>query len=103
MSHSLFLQHSILKAPLIFGLAGAHAADTPTVDTAKIEQITGLKGKFSQEENVFKVFKPRTDVKIQIDKWAMVPFMGLTSWAAFTPAQNGQVMMMGDTVLFEDK
>lgn len=104
MPHSLFLQHSLLAAALIFGSAGAHAADTPTaLDTARIEQITGLKGKLSQEENVFKVSKPRTDVKIQVDKWTMPPFMGLTSWAAFTPAQNGQVMMMGDTVLFEDE
>ena len=103
MSHSLFLQHSILTTALIFGLASVHAADTPTVDAVKIEQITGLKGKLFQEENVFKVSKPRTDVKIQIDKWTMAPFMGLTSWAAFTPAQNGQVVMMGDTVLFEDE
>jgi hypothetical protein len=29
--------------------------------------------------------------------------MGLTSWAAFTPAHDGQVMMMGDTVVFEDE
>jgi len=29
--------------------------------------------------------------------------MGLTSWAAFTPAHDGQFMMMGDTVLFEDE
>lgn len=104
MSHSLFLQHSILAAALIFSLASAHAADTSSaLDTARIEQLTGLKGKFSQEENVFKVSRPRTEVKIQVDKWIMPPFMGLTSWAAFTPAQNGLVMMMGDTVLFEDE
>ncbi len=103
MPHSLFL-HSLLAGALIFGLAGAHATDTPTaLDTDRIEQLTGLKGKFSKEENVFKVSKPRTDVKIQVDKWTMAPFMGLTSWAAFTPAQDGQVMMMGDTVLFEDE
>jgi hypothetical protein len=104
MPHSLFLQRSLLAAALIFGVVGAHAADTPTaLDTAEIEQITGLKGKLSPEENVFKVSKPRTDVKIQVDKWTMPPFMGLSSWAAFTPGQNGQVMMMGDTVLFEDE
>ena len=104
MPHSLFLRHSLLVTALIFDLVNAHAADTPNaLDTAKIEQITGLKGKFSQEENVFKVSKPRTDVKIQVDKWTMAPFMGLTSWAAFTPAQNGQVMMMGDMVLFEEE
>jgi hypothetical protein len=82
-------------------VAAAHAADV--LDTAKIEQLTGLKGSFSKEENVFKVSKPRSDVKIQVDKWSMPTFMGLTSWAAFTPAHNGQAMMMGDTVVFEDE
>lgn len=63
MSHPL--QHLLLAAALIFfGSAGAHAADTLTAsDTAKIEQITGLKGKLSQEESVFKVSKPRTTLK----------------------------------------
>ncbi len=104
MSHPLFLQHSILATALIFGLAGAHAADTSTtLDTAKIEQITGVKGKFFQEENVFKVSKPRIEIQTQVDKRIMPPFMGLTSWAAFKPAQNGLVTMMGDTVLFEDE
>ena len=47
--------------------------------------------------------KPRTDVKIQVDGWPMPPFMGLGSWAAFTPAHGNHVMMMGDTVVFEDE
>ena len=81
-----------------------YAADAlGTLDMAQIEQLTGLKGTYSKEENVFKVSKPRSEVKVQVDKWAMPPFMGLTSWAAFTPAQDGQIMMMGDTVLFEDE
>jgi hypothetical protein len=41
-------------------------------------------------------------VKISVDQLAMPPFMGLGSWAAFTPAHGG-VMMMGDTVVFEDE
>jgi len=49
------------------------------------------------------VSKPRTDVKIHIDNWPMVPFMGLTSWAAFTPISDSKVMVMGDTVLLEDE
>jgi hypothetical protein len=73
------------------------------LDTAVIEQTTGLKGTLSKEENVFKVSKPRGDVKVAVDGWGMPPFMGLTSWAAFTPARDGQTMMMGDTVLFEDE
>jgi len=86
----------------------AHASlaigdDRSTLDTAAIEAASGLKGSFNKEENVFKISKPRTDVAISIADWKMPPFMGLTSWAAFTPAHDGMVMMMGDTVLFEDE
>ena len=95
---------SLLSIVLVACLAGAHADDTSSVlDTVKIGQLTGLKGSLFKEENVFKVSKPRGDVKIQVDKWPMPAFMGLTSWAAFTPTQDGQAMMMGDTVLFEDE
>ncbi|WP_256326973.1 DUF1259 domain-containing protein, partial [Nitrosospira multiformis] len=58
--------------------------------------MTELKGTYSKEENVFKVSKPHTDVKIKVDKWPMPPFMGLGSWAGFAPAQDDQVVMMGD-------
>ncbi|MGB4924770.1 MAG: DUF1259 domain-containing protein [Candidatus Nitrotoga sp.] len=104
MLHVIFCRRFIVATALALNLATAHAADSASVlDTAKIEQLTGLKGSFSKEENVFKVSKPRSDVKIQVDKWSMPTFMGLTSWAAFTPAHNGQTMMMGDTVVFEDE
>jgi hypothetical protein len=83
------------------GSSSLHAAQPP-LDTAAIETITGLKGSYNEAEKVFKVSKPRTDVKPSVDGWAMPPFMGLTSWAAFTPAPGG-VMLMGDTVLFEDE
>ena len=33
----------------------------------------------------------------------MHPFLGLTSWAAFTPDAHGGLMVMGDLVLFEDE
>jgi hypothetical protein len=79
-----------------FSLAAA------ALDTAIIEQNTGLKGTLNKEENVFKVNKLRDDIKISVDGWTMPPLMGLGSWAAFTPA-HGQTMMMGDTVLFEDE
>jgi hypothetical protein len=53
------------------------------IDTNKIDELTGLKGKFKAEEAVYKVSSPRTDVKISVDNWQMPAFMGLTSWAAF--------------------
>lgn len=98
------IKASMLGIALVTCIYAAQSAeDVKKLDTARIEQITGLKGKYSQEENVFKVSKPRTDVKIEVDQWKMLPFMGLTSWVAFTPAHDGQVMMMGDTVVFEDE
>lgn len=80
----------------------AFADDAPSFDTKVIEQITGLKGKYTPDENVFKISQPRTDVKVKVDGLQITPFMGLTSWAAFTPVHD-HVMMMGDTVVFEDE
>ncbi|KAH0437580.1 DUF1259 domain-containing protein [Paraburkholderia fungorum] len=102
---------SLQRLPLVLlvtldacAVAGAAYADKrPALDPACIEKIAGLKGTFSKQENVFKVSKPRTDVKVGVDDWTMPPFMGLTSWAAFTPAHGSQVMTMGDTVLFEEE
>lgn len=83
--------------------APVHAQSATMLDTVKIEAMSGLKGTFIANENVFKIGRPRTDVKIQVDGRLMPPFMGLTSWAAFTPTQGGKAMMMGDTVVFEDE
>lgn len=73
------------------------------LDTAKIEQLTGVKGTLNTNEGVFKVTLPRNDVKIAVDGWTMPPFMGLGSWAAFTEQKTDDVMVMGDTVLFQDE
>src|ERR1700736_2151326 len=78
------------------------ATGSAALDTGKIDQITGLKGKLNEKEGVYKVTWPRNDVKVVVDGWTMPPFMGLGTWAAFTETQNG-AMVMGDTVLFEDE
>lgn len=72
-------------------------------DTAKIDQITALKGKLNEKEGVYRVTFPRSDVKIAVDGWTMPPFMGLGTWAAFTKGSNTEAMVMGDTVIFEDE
>jgi len=82
-------------------LMGA-AADS-SFDTAKIDRITGLKGVMNTAEGDYKVSKPRTDISVNVDGWTMPPFMGLASWAAFKPAMSGQVVVMGDLMLFEDE
>jgi hypothetical protein len=83
----------------IFAVTSASAA----LDTAKIDEITGLKGKLNEKEGVYKVTFPRDDVKISVDGWTMPPFMGLGTWAAFTKGAHTEAMVMGDTVLFEDE
>jgi hypothetical protein len=72
------------------------------LDTAKIDELTGLKGKMGAEGEVYKVTFPRDDVKVAVAGWQMPPFMGLGTWAAFQ-GSNEKAMMMGDTVLFEDE
>jgi Domain of Unknown Function (DUF1259). len=88
---------------LVVALCGANIdIGSAALDRAKIDQITGLKGKFSEKEAVYKVTSPRGDVKVVVDGWTMPPFMGLGTWAAFT-GENDKAMVMGDTVLFEDE
>jgi hypothetical protein len=88
---------------LCFFFVIAATAQAETLDTARIEQIIGLKGTLNTNEGVFKVTAPRTDVKVIVDGWTMPPFMGLASWAAFTQGNMGGAMVMGDTVLFQDE
>src|SRR5438034_6797293 len=91
------------KLLLLLAICGVNIdISSAALDTAKIDQITGLKGKFNEKEGVYKVTFPRDDVKVVVDGWAMPPFMGLGTWAAFTEAKTG-AMVMGDTVLFEDE
>lgn len=92
----------VVVAAIVLANAVAAAAERKP-DAARIEQITGLKGTYSEKENVFKVSSPRTDHQVRVDGWTMPPFMGLTSWAAFTPGRGNQTMVMGDIVLFQDE
>ena len=84
-------------------LAGIIPASAAQLDGARIDQITGLKGKLNEKEGVYRVTFPRADVKVAVDGWTMPPFMGLGTWAAFTEGPHNDVMVMGDTVLFEDE
>src|SRR6266851_627777 len=91
----------LLISAAIFAAAGTSAL--AALDTAKIDNLTGLKGKLNEKEGVYKVTFPRDDVKVVVDGWTMPPFMGLGTWAAFTKGAHTEVMVMGDTVLFEDE
>jgi hypothetical protein len=80
----------------------AATAHAETLDTARIEQIIGLKGALNTNEGVFKVTAPRTDVKLVVDGWTMSPFMGLGTWAASTPGSMGGAMVMGDSHMTDE-
>jgi hypothetical protein len=73
------------------------------LDTARIEEITGLKGTLTPAEGVFKVTAPRNDLPVSVDGWKMPPFMGLTTWAGFIQGKKTEAMVAGDLVLFEDE
>src|SRR5256884_995716 len=72
------------------------------LDTAKIEQLTGAKGKMDEKEGVFKVSLPRSDINVTAAGVKMTQPMGLTCWAAFM-SMGGHAMVMGDQVLLEDQ
>jgi hypothetical protein len=70
---------------------------------ARVDELTGLKGKLNEKEAVYKIAFPRADVPVTIDGWKTPPFMGLGTWAAFSKGGHTEAMVMGDTVLFEDE
>lgn len=74
-----------------------------TLDKDKYESLTGLKGSYNEKEKVFKASFPRNDIKISVDNTQLDPFMGLTSWAAFTPVDENKFIIMGDLALFQDE
>jgi hypothetical protein len=95
---------SLIITVVLSAVAATHLFPASvTIDGAKIDQITGLKGKLNEKEGVYKVTFPRNDVPITVDGWRMPPFMGLGTWAAFTKGAHTEAMVMGDTVLFEDE
>src|SRR5688572_16647513 len=93
------LRFPLIAAASLFCASFVSAA----LDTAKIDTLTGLKGTWNETEKVHKVSQPRNDLLVSVDGWTMPPFMGLTSWAAFSEGGTSEVMVAGDLVLFEDE
>lgn len=91
---------SLLVVASALAVAPSRAAE---LNFARIDEITGLKGKLNEKEGVYRVTFPRADVPVTVEGWKMPPFMGLGTWAAFTKGGHAEAMLMGDTVLFEDE
>jgi hypothetical protein len=92
---------TILIVLTLMASTGLRAADN-ALDSAKIEQLTGAKGKTDEKEGVFKVSLPRSDLNVNAGGVKITPPMGLTCWAAFTKMGDHD-MVMGDQVLTEDQ
>ncbi|HEY8925279.1 MAG TPA: DUF1259 domain-containing protein [Polyangia bacterium] len=78
------------------------APKAPAFDQAKIEQLTGAKGKLDEKAGVFKVTLPRSDLKVTTAGVHLTPPLGLSCWAAFTHA-GPHTAVMGDIVMTEDQ
>src|SRR5438128_11250663 len=72
------------------------------LNTARIEQLTGLKGKMDEKEGAFKVSYPRDDIGATAAGVKLTPPLGLTAWAAFS-CGGAHTMVMGAVVLTEDQ
>jgi hypothetical protein len=79
----------------------AFARQNDKLDAAQIAVVSGAKAT-TTDDGVVRIAWPRTDVQVKADGVPLKPFAGLGSWAAFTKAPHG-AMVMGDTVVFQDE
>ncbi len=89
-------------AGALVAVAAFAAPPKAPFDIAKIEELAGAKGSYNEQEGVFKISAPRTDLSITAAGVRLTPPMGLTSWAAFKKS-GGHTVVMGDIVLLEDQ
>src|SRR5713226_8343484 len=97
------LMRQVFYWGVCLGLSGLAQAKESKLDTARIQALTGLKGSWNAKEGVYKVTSPRKDVPVSVDGFALPPFMGLTTWAAFADGVKAEAMVMGDFTLFQDE
>src|ERR1035437_6695431 len=85
----------VMKLPIATGiLLSLGASSLPSASLTEgqriaIDQATGAKGVYTEAEDTYKVTFPRTDVKVTVQGRVMAPFLGFSSWAAFTPSGHG--------------
>jgi hypothetical protein len=77
------------------------AAPENKLDAEKIAAAAETKAT-TTPDGVVRIAWARTDVAVKVDGMPLRPFAGLGSWAAFTAAPHG-AMVMGDTVVFQDE
>src|SRR5947207_4106322 len=81
-------------------LSLARAQAQHQLDDQRISAAAGTKA--TVKDGIVRIEWPRNDVPVKVDGLSLKPFAGLGSWAAFSAAPHG-AMMMGDTVVFQDE
>jgi len=89
-------------APRAAPAAEPRAAQVSPVDPEAVERATGVAPSVTGD-GVAKITWSRDDVPVRVDGAPLPPPAGLTSWAAFAGMPNGEAMVMGDTVVFQDE
>jgi hypothetical protein len=63
-----------------------------TLDTGAIEEAIGLTGA-TMADGVFRITKPRGDLKVSLDGFPITPRMGLAGWVAFRAHASGAMLL----------
>jgi len=86
----------LMQAPVAF-------ADAPgSLDPKVISKATDTQATV-KPDGVVRIGWQREDVPVMVDGVKLPTPAGLGSWAAFKAVPEGGVMLMGDTVVFEDE
>lgn len=95
---------ALLPARSAEAAGGRPAAQPFSADEMQaIEQGLGKKGSVVAEQAVYTVPLPRNDLKMTIQGEAVpIPF-GFGGWVAFKKGQDGNTVLMSDTVLLQDE
>lgn len=72
-------------------VASTTAGATP-LDTHAIEEAIGLTGA-TMADGVFRITKPRGDLKVSLDGFPITPRMGLAGWVAFRAHASGALLL----------
>ncbi len=76
-----------------------HQKDVQPLDIQSIKNVIDIEG--TENNGEYKIVVAQNDLKIMVDGFQIIPPMGLGSWAAFSPAKNG-AMVMGDVIVTEE-
>src|SRR5437762_11733960 len=85
---------------LTFNSTAFHGLAQHRLDAQAIANAAGTAT--TEKNGVVRIEWPRKDVTVKVDGMTVKPAAGLGSWAAFTAAPHG-AMIMGDTVVFQDE